>query len=204
MIKNLVVLIALIAITASPAVHARSVFLNGVNISAVRNQTFKKVSVSLDKHGNVYIDAPGYKVEVVDPEQVGEPAATSSRKGGPNPLLTKRYYLVTQPSPGGRAQYNFVVSVNGDKYKTIKAGSPQVIEEISALLHKGENEIIIKGTKNLSSGRKSSSPMDEASIILGIGHEDGKIVKIDKVKAKVKANASQDGIIEKHFVLVAQ
>ncbi|MCP4600538.1 MAG: hypothetical protein GY847_08405 [Proteobacteria bacterium] len=203
--KNFAILIALTVIVASPAIHARSVFLNGVNVSAVRNQTFEKASVTIDKKGNIYIDAPQYKIEVVDPESVNESPQAAPSKGGPNPLLAKRYYLVTQPSPEGRAQFDFVISVNGVEYKTIKAGSQQVIMEISAWLHKGDNELFIKARKNLSgASRKSTSQADEASVIVGTGHEEGKVVKIDKVKTKVKVNASQLSTIEKHFVLIAQ
>ncbi len=204
--KRVAIIIALLCLAATPAAHARTVHLNGVDISAVRNQTFKGATVTIDKNGNVLIDAPGYKVEVVDP-----PAASSSttappkkNKGGPNPMLQKRYYLVTQPSPGGRAQYDFVISANGVEYKTIKAGSPQVIVEISAWLHKGENEVHVKCVKNLAGGRKSSATTDEARVLIGIGHEEGKTVKIDKIKAKVKVDASQLSKVDKHFVLLAE
>ncbi|MCP4674818.1 MAG: hypothetical protein GY854_04755 [Deltaproteobacteria bacterium] len=202
--KKLSLLIVLTIGLASSAVYARSIFLNGVDISAVRGQTFKGASVTIDTNGDVRIDAPGYKVEVVDPEPTSASARNKQNKGGPNSSLSNRYYLVTQPSPGGRAQYDFTISVNGVEYKKIEADSSQLIMEISAWLHKGENEIVIKGTKDLLGGRKSSSSSDKVRVIIGVGHEEGKTVKIDSVKASVKADASQLSIVSKHYVLLAE
>ena len=42
---------------------AVTVYLNGVAITGVPNQTFKNCTVTTDASGNVYIDAPAYKVE---------------------------------------------------------------------------------------------------------------------------------------------
>ncbi len=111
--------------------------------------------------------------------------------------------MVTQPSPSGRAEYDFVFSVNGVERKVIKAGTPQIIMEISVWMHKGENEVVIEAKKNLSTSRKSSSPSDAAKIMVGQGHEENKIVKIDSVKAKVQVNASELTNLKKHFVIIA-
>ena len=154
--KSLVIVLALAVAIAPVQAFARSVFLNGVDISNVRNQTFKDATVSIDKDGNVRIEAPGYKVEVKDPApSSGTPTAPPLSKGGPNPALQKKYYLITQPSTDGRAQYDFVVVVNGVEYKTIKAGTSQVIMEISAWLRKGDNEVEIRAIKDTSTSRKS-------------------------------------------------
>ncbi len=200
MIKNIAIITILVAVAGLPEAHARSVFLNGVDISAVRNQTFKKTTVHIDNKGNIRIDAPGYNVEVQEPTQAAKPKAD---KGGPNPSLSKRFYLVTQPSASGRAQYDVTFSVNGTERIVIKAGTPQVIMEISVWMHRGENEIVIEAKKNLSGGRKSSSPSDEAKIMVGRGHEENKIVKIDSIKAKVTVKASDLSNVKKHFVIVA-
>jgi hypothetical protein len=204
MFRKLTAILVLAIATASPAVYAKKVYLNGVDITKVRDQTFLKANVTIDKDGDIYIDAPGYKVEVLDPNIEEKPQTPSQSKGGPNTALQKRYFLVTQPSKDGRAQYDFIISVNGAERKTIKAGEPQVIMEISVWLHKGENEINIKGIKDLGSGRKSSQKTDEVRVVVGIGHEEGKKAIIDAVKASVKADASDLSNIDKHFVLTAE
>lgn len=202
--KCIVIVLAFAVAVAPTQALARSVFLNGVDISNVRNQTFKDASVSIDKDGNVRIEAPGYKVEVKDPApNSGTPTPPPMSKGGPNPSLVKKYYLITQPSNDGRAQYDFAVVVNGVEYKTVKAGAPQVIMEISAWLKKGDNEIEIRAIKDHSTSRKSVSPTDEARLIVGVGHEENKRVKVDSVKASVKVNASLNTNVTKHFVLAA-
>jgi hypothetical protein len=201
--KNLIFLLAVAALTLSSLAHARSVYLNGIDISSVRNKKFLKAEVTIDEDGNVRIHAPQYDVKVVGAEAKAEKRLPNDR-GGPNSSLLKRYYLVTQPSLGGRAQYEFSITVNGEERKVIRAGQSQVIVEISAWLHKGENEVVIKATKDLSDGWKSSSPSDKASVIVGIGHEENKIVKIDYIKGRMSADASQTKTITKHVVLVAE
>lgn len=185
--------------------HARNVYLNGVDISNIRDQTFTKATVKIDAQGNIYITAPGYKVEIRDPKpQEQAPETTKPDTGGPNSSLSNRYYLVTEPSPQGRAQYDFSILVNGVEKKTIPAGSPQQIIEISAWLHPGDNEVVIRGVKNLQGGRKSSSSSDKVRILVGLGHEQGKTVKIDKVLASVKADAGKLSTIQKPFLITAK
>ena len=50
-------------ILPTSAAWAVTVYLNGAAITGVPNQTFKNCTVTTDASGNVYIDAPAYKVE---------------------------------------------------------------------------------------------------------------------------------------------
>jgi len=45
------------------AAVARSIYLNGIDISSSRNQTLKKVNLRIDENGNLYIEAPHYQVD---------------------------------------------------------------------------------------------------------------------------------------------
>lgn len=191
------------ACALSSLAHARNVYLNGVDISTLRNKKFIKAEVTIDEDGNVRIHAPLYDVKVVDAATVPEKTAPNDR-GGPNAALSKRYYLVTQPSASGRAQYKFTVSVNGEEKKNIAADAGQVILEMSKWLHKGENEVVIRAVKDISGGRKSTSSVDVAKVLVGIGHEENKIVKIDKIEARVETNASQTRDLTRRFVIVAE
>lgn len=49
------------AAIAQPAL-ARSVFLNGTDVSSSRNQRLSNVAVTIDENGNVFIEAPHYRV----------------------------------------------------------------------------------------------------------------------------------------------
>jgi len=42
---------------------ARVIYLNGRNISSVREQQLEGVNVSIDSHGNIHINAPHYEVQ---------------------------------------------------------------------------------------------------------------------------------------------
>jgi hypothetical protein len=42
----------------------RIIFLNGVNISSVKNQELENVNLHIDSNGNIYIDAPHYEIGV--------------------------------------------------------------------------------------------------------------------------------------------
>jgi hypothetical protein len=167
------------------AAYARSIYLNGFDISDVRDKRFEKATVVIDKAGNIRIEAPQYDVKVIPPK-------------------AEKYYLVTQPSSGGKAQYDFTVTVNGKSRKEIKAGSPQVIIEISAWLKKGENAILISAAKNLDVGRKSYSASDKAATLIGTGREENKIVKIDGIKGKLEVNASTTAPQSKKIILTAK
>ncbi len=210
MVKNISLLVVLIVLTGATAAQARKVYLNGVDISAVRGQTFKQATVIIDSTGDVRIDAPGYKVELVDQNQTEKapakatPPTISPDPGGPNSMLTKRYFLVTQPSQLGRAQYDFSVTINGVKRKEIRVGTPQIIMEMSSWLRVGDNEIVITASKNLEGGQKSTSPADEARIMIGTGHEEEKIVKIERIWASMKVNASSLSNTQKRFNIIAK
>jgi hypothetical protein len=199
--QAIIFLSATMAVLVSSSALARSVYLNGVDISAVRNKTFLKAEVTIDAAGNVRITAPQYDVKIIDGRAAEK---TPNDRGGPNAALTRHYYLVTQPSERGRAQYDFSITVNGEEKKVIKAGSPQVILEMSKWLKKGENEVIIKATKDLSAGRRSSDSSDRAMVLIGLGHVENKIVKIDDVKTRVEVNAAQTEPSTKRYLLVAE
>lgn len=205
--KPLIIASALSIITlAAGTAAAATVYLNGVDITSVRNKTFKNATVRIDGDGNVHIDAPGYKVEV-KPQSESKTEKKPKKKeeeGGPNPQLDNHYYLVTQPSAGGRAQYDFIVTINGVEKKVIEAGSSQVILEISTWLKPGPNEIRLTASKRLESGRKSTSEADEARLIVGRGHVENKIVKIDGILTSLTADASQVDTRQKTFTLRAE
>ncbi len=203
MLKFLATTVFVAALAAAPSAFARSIFLNGVDISTLRGKTFKNATIYIDASGNIHIDAPKYKVKVVDDPVPAQPARRPHANGGPNPSLNNHYYLVTNPSPAGRAQYDFIVLINGIERKVIKAGSGQTIIEISAWLNRGTNQIAVTAKKRLGNGRKSFSSADRAKLVIGRGHEAGKRVKISAVLMSLSVDASQVDDTTKHQTLEA-
>jgi hypothetical protein len=198
--------LALAALLVAPMASARNVYLNGVGIPDLRNQTFKDATVYIDDVGDVHINSPLYKVEVVDED--GKPGGAASEvkendAAGANPQLRQRYFLVTKPSEGGRAQYDVVIKVNGVVRRTIKAADPQLIIEVSAWFKEGSNTVELVATKNMRGGRKSFSSDDRARLILGAGHEDGEIVKVDDINVDFKCDASQLDDVKKTYTFHA-
>ena len=191
--------IFMIAMLLTSSVSARSVYLNGYDISDIRNKTFEKAKVTIDQDGNIRIEAQQYDVKIVPPK-----TAPLSDPGGPNAALSQKYYLVTKPSKGGRAQYDFIVSVNGKDRRLIKSGASQVIVEISAWLKKGENEIVFKAKKDIAGGRKSFSSDDKATVLVGVGKEENKIVKIQGIEGKLEVTGADSDEKSKRLVLVAK
>ncbi len=184
-------LVAVVILAAPLAAAARAVYLNGVDISHVKDRTFKDVKCHIDENGDIHLSAPHYKVEVAD-EEAGEEESSSDRsEAGANPELRTKYFLATKPSPQGRAQYDVVLEINGVERAVIEAGDDAVITEISAWLKKGKNTVVLKAKKDIEEGRKSTSSGDELTVLIGAGHEDDNIVKMDVVHVKFKVNASQ-------------
>jgi len=55
-------LVAAVALLAANVAVARSVYLNGIDISSSRNQNLKGVNLRIDENGNLYVEAPHYQV----------------------------------------------------------------------------------------------------------------------------------------------
>lgn len=203
--RRVVAIVCTALIAVAPAAMARKVFLNGVDITGLRSQTFKKATVHIDENGDIHLDAPGYKVQLVDSDPGSAPASEATADGGANPLLRMRLFLATNPSPGGRAQYDLTVKVNGIERRVIKAGSSAVIMEISAWFKKGANKVEITAVKNVAGGRKSVSAADELQLLIGAGDEVGAKVQMnqDDIKVDFRCNASQTSTIKQVYTINA-
>jgi hypothetical protein len=60
------VLIFSSAVLAASVSHARSVFINGVDVSSGKNIQLKNVQVTINEHGDIHISAPQYDVNEED------------------------------------------------------------------------------------------------------------------------------------------
>ncbi|MBN1771936.1 MAG: hypothetical protein JXB32_11775 [Deltaproteobacteria bacterium] len=77
MVKHQLVLGAALAVllAAAPA-QAQKVYVNGVDCTGLISARFEGATVSFDEQGNIRIDAPGYRVQVIEPGGSGGTAST--------------------------------------------------------------------------------------------------------------------------------
>src|ERR671930_1893906 len=86
------------------AASAKAVYLNDVridNVQGIRNLKLEKATVRIDDKGDIYIDAPGYQIKIVEQGAGGSggQSATTTVVGDENVAdakLTRRYFLVTE------------------------------------------------------------------------------------------------------------
>ena len=172
-----------------------SVFLNGVNIDGVTNQKFENVTVTIDEKGNVLITAKGYEVQTQTPKTT---ATTPAPAAGP---VSKRYFLVSETSALGMAQYDIDVFVNSVWIKRVTSNDPQTVIELTRHLKKGKNSVHFTATKNLSEARKSASPSHFVKIYIGEGNMGGNNVMIDNALLEYKRDASEVQNFADEFVI---
>ncbi|MGZ6125458.1 MAG: hypothetical protein ACXWLR_10900 [Myxococcales bacterium] len=174
-----------------------SVFLNGVNIDTLRSQKFEKCNaVRIDDRGDVHLDCPGYQVEAQQaaPAPPVAPAALAA-------AITRRYWLVTEEKDGAATQYEVDVFVNGKWLRKIKAGEPQVVQEITRNLHPGMNKVVFASTKHADGGRKSVSPQSWLKLVVGEGEEGANAVTIDNPLFETRRTAADTDNVNEEFTL---
>jgi hypothetical protein len=168
-------------------VLAASIYLNGVNIDGVRNQSFEKCkSARIDEKGDVRLDCPGYQV---DPPKTGPQAASA----------TKHYWMVSESEDSAAAQYDIDVFVNSKWVHKIKAGDPQVVLDITKCVTAGPNKIRCAAVKHLDGGRKSQDPGRFLKITVGEGEQGPNMVTIDNPLVECKRTAAETDNVNEEF-----
>ncbi|MBN2716458.1 MAG: hypothetical protein JXX14_11435 [Deltaproteobacteria bacterium] len=201
--RNIITYIILTLMLMGSGVHAAKVYLNGVDITQVTEKTFKNVTtVRIDDKGDIHIEAPHYEVKVLE---AGSESANSTVTGESNEAgLTEKYFIASQ-GPAPKVQYELAIVINGVTRIIIPATKSSVIREITGWLQKGKNTIQITATKKMGvEGRVSTLKSDEVSVLIGSGHEEKKIVKIDSLKATFKCNAASTNTFTREYTITAR
>lgn len=210
---------------------AGSVYLNGVLIDGVTNQTFVKVSsVRIDGQGNVHIDAPAYAVKVANapapapaPAPVAaapKPAPAPAAAPAPAPVATapapaatpapapaapahisKRYWLTTEQSVTGMTGYDIDLYINSQWVRRLRNGEEQVITEVTRHLQPGANTVLLMARKVAADARRSESPQHVFKVILGEGNEGGGTVMIDNPLIRFQRTAAEAEDVSEEFTL---
>ncbi len=128
-----------------PALFAGSVYINGVRADVLPEVTLSNATVRFDAQGNVWIDAPGYRVQVIPPTEYARPAtpapaAPTEAPAAPRvPLGT--WWLVTEDN--GSTSQVLEILVNGSLVRRVTSGDPQIILDLAPWLKPGANTIVV-------------------------------------------------------------
>ena len=127
--------------------HAGSLYVNGVRADTLRNFEFSHVDVKVDDQGNIWVDAPLYKVEMQSPDQAKAPEVRTVETPGtvPTPSASDApvgvYWLVTEDNAS--VGHTIDVVVNGTLAQKVRSGDTQVILDIGKYLKVGTNTVVM-------------------------------------------------------------
>jgi hypothetical protein len=170
-----------VVLFAAPA--SASVFLNGVNIDGVTNQTFENCTVTVDDKGNVLITAKGYEIH--------QPTAATAPVAPPKPPpVTKHYFLVAETALGD-SQYDVDIFINSVFVKRVLSTDAQLTLEVSRFLNVGKNTVHFTAVKNLKEGRKSLSAEHALRIHVGEGTQTPETIVLDQVLIEYARTAAE-------------
>ena len=166
---------------------AVTVYLNGIAITGVPNQTFKNCTVTTDASGNVYIDAPAYKVE----GPVGRPATTPGAQVQAGLEPSQRYWLITERTPE-MAEYDIDVFINGKWLRKFLNEEEQQVVEISKYFKTGSNKVALMARKRKQGAdRNSSSPAHYFRIVIGAGKMNGRSIMVTESLVDYRRTAAE-------------
>ena len=123
---------------------AANVYLNGVRADVLPEVTLTNTTVRIDAEGNVWIDAPGYRVQVVSPTEYARPAAVPTpppEASGASRVGQGTWWLVTEDN--GSTGQALDLLVNGALVRRINSGDPQMILDVGPWLQPGANTILV-------------------------------------------------------------
>ena len=194
----------IVLLLAMPALaRAGSLYLNNVNIDGVTNQKFEKATVRIDEKGNVFIDAPGYAAKPVEGGQAARAPAPTAEPA-PVARITKRYWLVTEQTAPGMAEFDIDVYVNAKWLRKLRSGDEQLVAEVTKQLAPGKNTLLLTAHKVAGAARKSFSPEHVFRVIVGEGNVGGDNVMIDTPAVRFEVNASQATDVSQEFTVITR
>ncbi len=120
-----------------------AIYVNGVKVDRLPVIEMKGCTVKFDAQGAVWIEAPGYKVQVESlPTAAVAPLPTSGAPFVPSaaaPPVEDTWWLVTEDD--GSTGQTVQVEVNGTLVRTVRSGDTQVLVDLSAHIRRGNNEL---------------------------------------------------------------
>lgn len=132
--------LGLVVTTPAHAAKNTRVYVNGTDATGMKDFQFTAVDVRIDSEGNIWIDAPRYRIEVSQPAS-SQPAAPAP-EAAPVAVAAGHHWLVTQDQ-GSTGQVVEVV-INGTSVREIRSGQAQLILDIGPFLKAGSNVVTFR------------------------------------------------------------
>ena len=192
----------LITLLSAPAL-AGELFVNGVSVEGLTNQTFEKVNVRIDDKGNVWIDAPGYAVKRVNAPVERDPGVVV--RDVPS-SLSLHYFVVTEQSPPGMTEYDIDLYINGKFIRSMHSGDEQLVMDINKYLKVGKNQVLLQAKKKppRPEGAKSVSKSHVFRVIVGEGAMGADQVVIERPLITFTRTAADSNDLAQEFTLTAK
>lgn len=181
---------------------AGSVYINGTLIDphTVPGVSLEKVNVRFDAQGNVLIDAPGYKIEVVDPP--GAPAPAPSMSAAPpmpqpvapsaSAVAPARWWLVTEDN--STTGHSIEVVINGKLAFTIASGQPQKIVDVGGWLVLGQNTVTVRSNSTNPTG-------GTLYVFMGTGSDSSGTVEMKQPLVQYGVGSTRTGPMSRDFTI---
>ena len=164
---TLAIVLALGAVAlGAQSAAAADVYVNGVKVAdgALRGTVFENVGVKFDAKGDVYIIAPGYRVEVEPPRPGAAPSPSQPPPPKPTAPAGRRYWLVVNtPRPG---IYKLLITANGSPVAELDPNRRQYVVDLTPKLHQGTNRVELT---YLPIPGAASEGGDVSDVLVGLG-----------------------------------
>ncbi|MBW2703377.1 MAG: hypothetical protein JRF33_21370 [Deltaproteobacteria bacterium] len=203
--KKTLSFVVLLALFCTPAL-AVDIFLNGVKITGLSDQTIDGAKVVLDKQGNVHITATDYKVRELAGATTTQPTTQPTPPPVVNPAnLQQQYFVITEVSKPGVTGYKVQLIVNNKFIKDLPDTIAQNVVELNPYLVAGDNTVSFRALRPAGAVAKSTLATDTFALIIGQGKAgDGGQLTISDVLAEFKVAATDSGEKSKSFALKAK
>ncbi len=209
-----VLAVLLLVAPAAAWAQLKNVYLNGVRINDVqglRDLKMERVTVRFDERGDLHIDAPGYKIDLVDPSGGAKGTGTGDTASRPQPgteegtgQLTRKYFLVTEQTAPGMTDYEIDVFVNAKWIRKLRNNEEQIYSDITKHLQPGKNTITFNARKLESKARRSQSPEHVFRVIVGEGNVGGDTVLIDRPVVDFRRTAADTDDVSRDFTFTTR
>lgn len=179
----------------SAAALAGSVYINDVEVTGLKGQTFEGVTVSFDDQGDIRIDAPGYRIEVEEP--ASSHLTTSQPQPEPAPPVGAKaekghWWLVTEDND--TAGHVVQVYLNGQLARTVRSGDEQIIEDVGEFLIQGTNTVRMSSTSTAATG-------GALYVYLGQGSTDSGTLVLEQPDVQFGLSPARKGVYEREYTL---
>ena len=178
------------------AAMAGNLYVNNtlVDPRSMPNVALDKVNVRFDAQGNIFVDAPGYKIQVQG-ATAAVPAPSVSTPPMPPPasgVAPARWWMVTEDN--GSTGHQVEIWVNGQLAQTVTSGQPQKIVDVGRWLRIGANQVLVKSSSTNPTG-------GSFYVYLGTGSDQSGTVVMDNPAVSFGVGSSRSGPYQREYTL---